>query len=76
MHEECDAVLPAFPVLELGALTVSAQSTGGQEVGQPAGAVGRFRERAAPRAADRHQPVGDRLSDGVEDAPESPLTHS
>ena len=75
VHDERNAILAAFPVLELIALTVSAETVAGQEVGQPARSVCRLTEGAPATAADRHQPVGNGLSDGVQNRADGPFTH-
>ena len=75
MHDERDAILSAFPVLERIAFAVSAEPLARQEVGEPARSLRRLTEGASAFSADRHQPVGNAFSDGVENRADGPLAH-
>ena len=75
VHDQRNAILPAFPVLQACPFPVSAEALGRKEVCQPAGAVRRFCERPATITADGDRPVGDDLGDHIQDRTYGPLAH-
>ena len=75
VHDQRDAILPAFPVLQGRAFVMRTEAVGCEIVCQPPGAVCGLGERPATLTTDGDRPVGNDLGDHVQDPAYGPLAH-
>jgi len=66
-HDQRDAILPAFPILQGRSFLMSAEAVGREIVCEPPGEVRGLGERPAALTTDGDRPVGNDLGDHVQD---------